>query len=357
MVLNKESEYYSCSMINDFHLNFKGRLDTKNEVVALCCGNADGLPKVALGKTGQETIENFIKMRETSILEGYPHRKLFEKKFTESCSKCPNYILDRWQNAGLIHHVNFSMYPAPCQCKCIYCPVRKNGSVRQVKAEKFDEKAVEESYYIMFDAVDYAQKIKLIAPNASWQIASGEIAIHPYKDRILNLVRNKSATFFTNCFIYDEDINTILKTNSNSKIHLSIDAGTPKTWRKVKGFDNFNDIIDNLENYCKNSQPNQIILKYIILPSINDKYEDFSSVIELMKTFNIETLKLARDVTKRYISSSDEQRKKLIKAASYFVAMLHKNNLQAEMPTYTHYEQKAIIKYANELHKFKIMDF
>jgi predicted phosphatase len=45
-----------------------------------------------------------------------------------------------------------------------------------------------ESYEIMFAALDYAKKSGLIAASASWQVSSGGIAIHPYKDRILSLV-------------------------------------------------------------------------------------------------------------------------------------------------------------------------
>ena len=54
-----------------------------------------------------------------------------------------------------------------------------------------------------------------------WQISTGEITIHPYKDRILDLVKNDRACFYTNAFIFDEKIAANLKVNPNSAINLS----------------------------------------------------------------------------------------------------------------------------------------
>ena len=41
-------------------------------------------------------------------------------------------------------------------------------------------------------------------------------------------------SFYTNAFIYDEDIANILKKNKNARLNISIDAGTPQTWKKIK---------------------------------------------------------------------------------------------------------------------------
>ncbi len=195
----------------------------------------------------------------------------------------------------MIHYVNLSMYPAPCQCKCIYCGVHKGES------GAFNKAACGEYYEQLFETLDYAREIGLIAANATWQVSSGEIAIHPYKDRIFNLIKNQRVVFYTNCFIFDEGIAQNLSANPNSAINLSIDAGTPQTWLKVKGVNNFEDIAINLVKYFNASaRPGQITLKYIVLPGINDNIQDYLSVIELMKILKVKHLTIARDTSIKY---------------------------------------------------------
>ena len=77
------------------------------------------------------------------------------------------------------------------------------------------------------------------------------------------MVKGKTANFYTNAFVFDEDIAQNMHNNPNSFINLSIDAGTPQTWKKVKGFDNFDKVTDNLVKYYVNcARPGQITLKY-----------------------------------------------------------------------------------------------
>jgi MoaA/NifB/PqqE/SkfB family radical SAM enzyme len=201
----------------------------------------------------------------------------------------------------------------------------------------------------MFDALDYAHESGLIAPNPTWQISSGEIAIHPYKDKILDLVKNQNAVFFTNCFIFDEKIAANLAANPNSAINLSIDSGTPETWCKVKGVDNFEEVTTNLVRYFnKSSRPGQITLKYIVLPGINDTFEDYSSVIEIMKVLKVNHLTIARDLRTKY-TFDEEQSNNLIDAAGYLAAMLHKNGMTMNMFTYSPKDRERVVAFANEL--------
>lgn len=67
----------------------------------------------------------------------------------------------------------------------------------------------------------------ILSQDAAWQVSCGEIAIHPYHDRILQLVRKKHAVFYTNCMKYDEAVAQNLHDNPKSSINFSIDAGTP----------------------------------------------------------------------------------------------------------------------------------
>jgi wyosine [tRNA(Phe)-imidazoG37] synthetase (radical SAM superfamily) len=344
-----EEKYYSCSMIERFSLNFYLRIDKGDKCLTLCCeGVAAGRPPgTAFQEAAQESMESFRQMRDDIIAESKkfnePGASGGERKFTQGCAKCANYRLGEWRNDGLIHHVNLSMYPARCQGKCIYCGMHKGHFGVFKKAD------AAESYEKMFNAIDYARENGMIAMDAAWQVSSGEITIHPYRDRIFDLVKNQAATFFTNCFIYDKKIAQNLASNPRSAINLSIDSGTPQTWFKVKGVDNFDDITNNLVKYhAASARSGQITLKYIVLPGLNDTREDYLSVIELMKALSVKHLDLSRDTRIKYALGT-KQRNDLIKSMAYLVAMLHKNKMTFSMGQFSLTDQEQINTLANDL--------
>ena len=214
------------------------------------------------------------------------------------CKRCINFKKDDWHIGSLINYINFSMYPAPCQGKCIYCTASTQWK---------NTPDVKQAYEKLFKVIELADKKGLISPDALWQVSSGEAALHPYKDRIISMVENKKATFYTNGFICDEDIARVLGKNKNARINISVDSGTPQTWAKVKGFDNFKEVVKNLVSYRKASLgPGQIELKYIVLPGINDSDDDFEGIIELMNKLDVVHLTVTRDSVVKYSSSKRE---------------------------------------------------
>ena len=343
-------KYKSCSAIENFFLNFNGRIDTDSKCMTLCCENVDNIPGIALFESVQQSMESLRRERAEIIAESVRFSLLGgsddERKFTNGCAKCANFLEGDYGNFdGLIHYINLSMYPAPCQSKCIYCDVHSGES------GIFDKRLHANYYEKLFDTLDYAQKNGLIAQNATWQVSSGEIAIHPYKDRILDLVKGQAAIFYTNCFIFDEEVAANLAANQRSAINLSIDSGTVKTWHKVKGVDNFEVIMVNLVKYLNSSsRPGQITLKYIVLPGINDNVEDYLYVIEIMKILKVKHLTIARDTSVKYTLDA-RLSEKLISAAGYLAAILHKNEMTMDMFTYTPAEREHVVAFANELLK------
>lgn len=165
----------------------------------------------------------------------------------------------------------------------------------------------------------------------------------------MNLVRGKPAAFYTNCMKYDEAVAKNLHENPNSAINLSIDAGTPETWKRIKGRDNFETVMENLARYrAESAQAGQITMKYIVLPDINDIYEDYVSLIEIMKALDVKHLTLSRDIRKKY-KMTREDRVKLTGAAAYLLALCHKNGISNDMFTYTKQEQQEAVQLASEI--------
>jgi hypothetical protein len=335
-------------MIENFFLNFNGRIDKGEKCLTQCCESINNIPGTALFDSPQQTMECFMRNRAELIAESVRFSLLGgsddERRFTAGCAKCANYIEGEYGSFdGLIHYINLSMYPAPCQCKCIYCDVHcsENGVFNQQLHAAYYEK--------LFDALCYAETNGLIAPNATWQISSGEIAIHPYKDRIMDLVRNHTASFYTNCFIFDEKIAANLAQNPRSVINLSIDSGMPETWHRIKGVDNFAAVTENLVKYLNSSsRPGQITLKYIVLPGINNSLGDYLSVIEIMKILKVSHMTISRDTNEKY-AHDEKANENLISAAGYFAALLHKNGMTMDMFTYSPTEREQVVAFANSL--------
>ena len=321
-------KYRSCHHLENFTLTFAHRIDSGDECVRICCMPlASHLrpPGVALSETAEESANSFVKIRAEMIAESMKFSLLDrwlandERKCTSACMGCVHYQLKDWEDTRqLITEINLSMYPSPCQCKCVYCNVRATDSCKSVRSDSYEK---------VFDIIDWMQKHNMIALDAAWQVSAGEITIHPYKDKILNLVKNQAVIFYTNCFIFDEKIAAILATNSKAAVDLSIDSGTRETWYKVKGVDNFSTVMDNLAKYFTASvRPGQITLKYIILPGINDNFDDYCSVIEIMKDLKVSHLTISPNTRQLYLQDK-EQSLILARAADQLAAMLNKNGL------------------------------
>ena len=334
-------ECRSCNLIQCNALNFING-ENREPRISLCCEPIADAPQVKFEETPEETLRSFVSKCRMIDQECKSIKNDARRRATKGCAKCSQFQSGPYRNDGLVHYVNFSMYPAPCQCRCVYCGVH-------LEDQSTDTESAIKLYDHIFSFLELAFKRGLIADNVVWQVSSGEIAIHPHHDRLMELLKGRATTFYTNCIKFDEDIAKNLHDNPNSAINLSIDAGTRETWHKVKGLDNFDKITENLSKYfTQTTRPGQITLKYIVLPGINDTYEDYISVVEIMKVLKVKHLTIARDVSKKYdINGQDAIN--LMGAAAYLLAILSKNNMSADMFTYAPEERKIVIEQANEI--------
>lgn len=326
------ADCYSCPQIAGHILNFEGPVDD-DRCIALCCEKSiPNNPAMGFAGTAEETLERFLDMRALAAAEC--------RNNTENprygCRQCAYLRKADWYFEPRICYINLSMYPAPCQSKCIYCCEAEHLN-RSFTPE------IHDAYEKLFEFIEYADRRGMIDPEAIWQVSSGEITLHPYKDRILDLVRDRHAVFYTNAFLFNDAIAQKLHDDPDSAIDLSIDAGTPETWRKVKGVDNFENVLSNLHRYRRNSaEPGQIILKYIILPDVNDGPEDLSAVVKIAERLDVRHLTIARDTDKRY-SSDSEYRSRLIETAASLLVLCRRNGITNDMFTYSVEEQAAAV--------------
>jgi len=276
-----------CKQLATFSVIFNGKYgELKGEHrgdLTFCCEHFDGIPGISLCDTAEETVAKLIRLRNQLV------QATQSGNIPAGCLKCPHFQATNRMVSDTIRFISLSMYPSPCQCKCCYC------GLHGTKLTRLNKSLYEGYYKKVFEVVRLLMKEGLIAPDARWQVACGEISIHPFKDEILELVADKRVNILTNAFVFDKNIAKILQANPYASINLSIDAGTAKAWKQVKGVDNFSAILSNLQSYRAVSNPNQIELKYILLPGVNTSLKDFMGIIRIMRGLGITNLIVSHD--------------------------------------------------------------
>lgn len=337
-------EYYSCRYFEEhFWLVINSRLDRERKRFNYCCEPLMGLPRVLYAETEEETMKNFVSYRNQIIEESkrFPNKEDLEgRELTATCAKCKRWEKKEWQADGLIHNISLSNRPSPCQCRCVYC-----GYIPNEEAIITEE--ARSGYEKMFANLEYAKANGYVAPDAKWTVACGEITIHPYKDRILDLVEDCRASYFTNACKYEERIAQKLKSSPESTLNCSLDSGTAETYKKIKGLDCFETVRNNLLRYYdKGCRPHQIQLKYIVLPGENDHDEDYVEFLQLAKEVSAE-VQISCDERTKY--GDPQERKKVIPAAARLATMADEFGIEKISYTlFTEEEEIAVRQFSME---------
>jgi len=342
-------KFYSCNHVQHFYLKFAGHISDAQ--LRYCCIPVKDklLPNVLLTKNYKKNLNGLIELRKSIIHENMAFSSPnppSERKFTKTCADCRFYRLAEWGESSTITDVEFGMYPAPCQSWCVYCGVA-HGENRK-KFFHFDEQEHGEYYEAIFGTLQYAKRTRLLSNKIFWKISSGEYSVHPYKKEIADLIGCDAAMWYTNAFVYDDYIATNLKANPNSLVYVSIDCGTAETWEKVKGHDNFHNAMDNLIDYsCQATHPNQIYLKYIVLPEINDNEADITNFVEIIKIFKANRVEISPNEPMAF-NDGDYGRKTVI-ATAKLLSKLHANNIQFYWGRFPQNMQNEVIEHIKSM--------
>jgi MoaA/NifB/PqqE/SkfB family radical SAM enzyme len=126
-------------------------------------------------------------------------------------------------------------------------------------------------------------------------LSDGEITVLPHRDKLLDLFLEKhwGCTILTNALRYNEKVAELVK-RGESYLNISLDSGTVETYHKVKGVNAFDVVVQNIEKYAEKHA--RIELKYILLPGLNDSYEDINGFIEICTRIHVYRVVFSNDV-------------------------------------------------------------
>lgn len=162
-------------------------------------------------------------------------------------------------------------------------------------------------------------------------LVDGEITVLPHRDKLLKLIKDRNwfARVCTNAAIYNDSLAEILS-RPLSCLNVSLDAGTSATYKRIKGPDTFYKVVSNIERYAQTNC--RIELKYILIPGINDNFDDINGFIDIAQRLKADLVILSNDLSsileaKKIGSPLPNITEQQFDIYVYFVAQCKKNGL------------------------------
>lgn len=268
-----DDEYLSCEYL-------QGGLNFHTFFISTCNFWTKGLIFYKLnGPDGEKTKIDF------NEIDKIRRNTIEKREIPEGCKGCFNLKKKKWKYSSKISILDMDHWQN-CNCGCIYC------SNLGLKYAKFLQKDTKKSdFYDVYPILEEIYKQKKFAENLRVSTAGGEPAIlKEYPDIVKILLKNEEEngcncefSCMSSAIKFIPEVAKALE-KPNNFLTVSLDCGCRETYKKIKQIDAFNTCVKNLKEYIKHAKnKNQVILKYIFLPNINDNTEEIDKFFETVK--------------------------------------------------------------------------
>lgn len=223
-------------------------------------------------------------------------RNVIEKReIPDGCKGCFNLKKKKWKYTSKISILDIDHWQ-DCNCGCIYC------SNLGLKYAKFLQNGTKKSeFYDVYPILEEIYNQNKFAKKLKVSTAGGEPAnLEEYPDIVRLLLKNEEEngcdseiSYLTSGIKYIPEVAAALE-KPNKFLTTSLDCGCRETYLKIKRTDAFDDCIKNLKEYISHAKDkNQVILKYIFLPNINDNVEEIDKFFEVVKNIGCKNVSFA----------------------------------------------------------------
>ena len=206
-----------------------------------------------------------------------------KEKTIYDCEGCYHLGYYEFKNEKKISDFHFSQCRV-CNATCVYCGYEYNSSKLNYSPYPIIQDLIEKGYY-------------KAGGEATFQ--GGEPTIMPDFDELIALFLEHGTKIrvHSSGIKYSPTIADALKKNMGS-IVISIDSSCKNTYKKIKKTDAFDKVYNNIKQYTEASSehPENVIIKYIIVPGINDNLKEIDKFFKLMKELKINTVALDIEV-------------------------------------------------------------
>jgi glycosyltransferase involved in cell wall biosynthesis len=171
-----------------------------------------------------------------------------------ACDGCPYLTFQDWtqeQNFLEIKKISFE-YHTCCNLRCEYCSEQFYGGKKpDYHVDELLDEMIEKGCLDKCESIIWGGGEPTLDPKFEYMITQAAKVKNRGTQRVI-----------TNATVYSQTIDRLLNENKIS-IVTSIDSGCPETFKKIRGADMYNRVIDNLKRYSS-VNPSDIIVKYII---------------------------------------------------------------------------------------------
>ncbi|MBE7704881.1 MAG: hypothetical protein E7Z90_03595 [Cyanobacteria bacterium SIG29] len=259
----------------------------QSEIIPCCCG-----PK---NRERTVFIENF-KGNHFDFEEYNKQRTLYIDMFKKGeiplyCKGCPCIEEKEWDDLPKIKRIIISNR-TKCSCNCIYCSLVTTST--QTKEEL--------NTRVCYDVIPVLNDLcnqNLIDKDCNITIAGGECCEYPKGELeyilYLSSVLGCNLEILSSGIIFSKAIESVLKTEK-CVLKISVDSGFKSTYEKIKRVKTYDKVWENLSRYVKATENNKnakVVIKYIILPGINDNKKEVKKFIEKCNSVSCRNIEIA----------------------------------------------------------------
>lgn len=248
--------------ISDFRLMPKS--------LSFCCCQAEKKYDVMKDYRGElDFVNDYIKTRNAYVQDCKNMNDISEK-----CEMCPFFEESDWDETLSIKNL-YIMNRTKCSCDCTYCLLDEEKRKHEVLY--YDEKPV----------LMELEKSNLFSDGPKLlSLAGGEPSEYAKEDLKWILDYGARNNFHVEVcssgLFYSEVIENALKNNHISLI-ISVDSGSREIYEKIKRINGYDRVWENIKKYIQVSKDNinsYVGLKYIILPYVNDNFDEFNNFLQ-----------------------------------------------------------------------------
>ncbi|MCD7740194.1 MAG: radical SAM protein [Candidatus Gastranaerophilales bacterium] len=303
---NKNKKYVSCDLIEhgmDFFVNS----------INLCCRN-DKYKKIIENYNGE-----LIDWKKYFSIKRKFREQMKQGNIIPECVNCIYLQEKEWDNADYISFINFNNWTI-CNEHCIYCRLN-------------DEDEPRLKQYNIYPAIkDMADK-GYLKKGGHITIAGGEPCAAPEFDDLLKLFIDydlSNIRILTNATKYSGVVERGIQ-GGKVNIIVSVDSGRKETFIKIKRFDFYDKVWQNIKTYAS-VQPfsDRVKTKFILIPDINDSKEEINSWIK--NSIDAGVKHLAFDVEEFwYLKNQNNIPSKIYDTVKYTLDTIKENGLNVEL--------------------------
>ncbi len=256
---NNKKKYVSCNLIEH-------GLDFFTDSINFCCR----IPPTDKGY--KKIIENYygekIDWKKFFAIKRNYRNQMKKGNIIPECTNCIYLEEKEWDNQDYISYINFNNWTR-CNEHCVYCWLNDPDKPHQKQ-------------YNVFPAIKDMAERGYLRKGGHITIAGGEPCSAPEFNDLLNLFIDYGISpirVLTNATVYSQAVENGIKSGSVN-IVVSVDSGTQETFIKVKRYDYFDKVWENLKRYASVQIKNDSVkTKYIVIPNVNDTKEEITAWI------------------------------------------------------------------------------